>query len=68
MAKKELKGGMRSPTMPKAHFEKSMSNLDTGNAKYASEFGAAEEYAARNKGLVDYTKKHKMNNYNGVGT
>lgn len=68
MAKKELKGGMRSPRMPGEHFEKSMDNLDSGNAKYASEFGAAEEYAARNKGLVDYVKSHKMNNYNGVGT
>ncbi len=59
---------MKSPTMPKKEWEKSYQNLESGDAKYASEMGAAGEYEARNKGLVDYVKKHKQNNYNGVGT
>lgn len=60
--------GMKSPTMPKEHFEHDMRNLESGDAKYASEMGAAKEYDARNTGIIDYIKKHKMNNYNGVGT
>lgn len=60
--------GMKSATMPKDHWEKDMRNLESGEAKYASEMGAAKEYDARNTGIIDYIKKHKMNNYNGVGT
>jgi len=60
--------GMKDATMPKEHWEKHHDNLMSGEAKYASEMGAVNEYEERNKGLVNYVKKHKMNNYNGVGT
>ena len=52
--------GMKSATMPKQHFEKHYDKLDSANLKYASEFGAAEEYKKANDGLAHFVKKHKM--------
>ena len=57
---KESKSGMRSPTMPKEHFEKKGGDLKAGNLKYATEFGNPEDLKKSNDGLVDYAKKNKM--------
>lgn len=57
---KEIKSGMRSPTMPKDHFEKKFNNLECANLKYCSEFGAAEEYKKANDGLANFVKKNQM--------
>lgn len=55
------KGGMRSPTMPKEHFErKESSQAPVAGLKYASEFGAGQEYDKASSGLSNYVKKHKM--------
>ena len=58
---KAMKSGMRSPTMPKEHSEKSMGNLGTGGSKYASEFGNPEDLKSSNDKLGSYIKKNKMN-------
>ena len=60
MARKEAASGMRSPTMPKEHFEKSYDNLEGVDLKYCSEFNAAEEYKKSNDDLRNYVRKHKM--------
>lgn len=52
--------GMRSATMPKEHFEKHIGENDAGHEKYASEFGAAEEYKRSNDALVSYARKNRM--------
>jgi hypothetical protein len=56
----KVKSGMRSPTMPKEHFEKRYDKLDSADLKYCSEFGAAEEYKKANDGLANFVKKHQM--------
>lgn len=57
---KDKKSGMRSPTMPKEHFEKSQKKSPVCGEKYASEFGNPEDLDKANQGLVNYAKKHKM--------
>lgn len=54
------KSGMRSPTMPKDHWEKHPGDLEAGREKYASEFGNPEDLKRSNDALVSYAKKHKM--------
>jgi len=58
--KKEVKGGMKSPTMPKTHFEHTYQGLESAGGRYASEFGAAEEYKKANDGLANFVKKNRM--------
>lgn len=60
MKKHESKGGMRSATMPKEHFEHHEKNLESGHEKYASEFGNPKDLQRSNDALVSYAKKHKM--------
>lgn len=60
MKKNKVEGGMRSPTMPKEHFEHHYSDLECAGGKYASEFGAAEEYKKANDGLANFVKNHRM--------
>jgi hypothetical protein len=58
---KKEKGGMRSATMPKEHFEKNEGKLGhTSNLKYASEFGNPQDLDKANEGLANYVKKNKM--------
>lgn len=55
------KSGMKSPTMPKEHFEKKEGKLGhTSNMKYSSEFGNPQDLDKANEGLANYAKKHKM--------
>lgn len=55
------KGGMKSATMPKDHFEKSQGKLGhTSNIKYASEMGNPADLDKANQGLANYVKKNKM--------
>ena len=58
--KSKSERGMRSATLPKEHFEKRYDKLESANLKYASEFGAAEEYKKANDGLANFVKKHQM--------
>jgi len=53
------KSGMRSPTMPKDHFERKESNLGVCKEKYASEFGNPEDLKRSNDALASYVKKNK---------
>ena len=53
------KSGMKSPTMPKDHWTKDMSDVMSGGSRYASEMNAAEEYKAANDGLAKYAKSHR---------
>lgn len=54
------KSGMRSPTMPKDHWEKKNPNLGVCKEKYASEFGNPEDLQRSNDALASYAKKNKM--------
>lgn len=56
MEKMKSKGG----PLPKEHWEKNISDVTSSNGRYASEFGAAEEYKKAADGLTNYVKKHKM--------
>jgi hypothetical protein len=58
--RKEVGSGMRSPTMPKEHFERHPGDLDANNLKYASEFGNPEDLKRSNDALVKYVEKNKM--------
>ncbi len=63
MGKKSPQSGMKSPTMPKEHFERSYSKMnECVDTRYCSEMNAAEEYHAANKGLANYVKSHAMKN------
>jgi hypothetical protein len=58
---KKEKSGMRSPTMPKEHFERKEGELGhTSKEKYATEFGNPADLDKNNKGLADYVRKNKM--------
>ncbi len=58
--KKEGKGGMRSPTMPKDHWEKDEGEMGhESKMKYSSEFGNPQSLDRMTEGLANYTKKHK---------
>jgi hypothetical protein len=59
MSKKEGKG-MKSPTMPKEHFEKGQPQLKGANLKYGSEFGNPEDLERSNDAQASYMKKHRM--------
>lgn len=55
------KSGMKSTTMPKAHFERDEGKLgNTSNLKYATEFGNPKDLDKNNKALADYVKKNQM--------
>jgi hypothetical protein len=61
MVKKAYKeAGMRSPTMPKDHFEKSYGNLAVGREKYATEFGNPADLERSAQDLVNFAKKKRM--------
>ena len=60
MKKHSDKGGMRSATMPKDHWEKKDPNLGVCQEKYASEFGNPEDLQKSNDKLAEYARKHKM--------
>lgn len=60
MKKKSGGSGMRSPTMPKAHFERKESQVMSCDEKYASEFGNPEDLQRSADALASYTKKNKM--------
>ncbi len=63
MSRKEVGSGMKSPTMPKEHFERSYSKMDECiDTRYCSEMNAAEEYHTANKKLANYVKSHAMKN------
>ena len=54
--------GMRSPTMPKEHWEKHAGDLDVANTKYAGKDSMSnpEELSMANHHLAEYAKRHKM--------
>ena len=54
--------GMRSPTMPKEHWERHAGDLDTANTKYAGKDSMSnpEELTHANHALAEYAKTHKM--------
>lgn len=54
------KSGMRSPTMPKEHFEKKNSQAPCCKVKYASEFGNPEDLSRSTESLASYVRKNKM--------
>jgi len=58
--KKESKGGMRSATMPKEHFERKEGDLETCREKYATEFGNPADLKRSNDALASYVRKNKM--------
>jgi hypothetical protein len=59
MKERKMNTGLRSPRMPSEKFERAEGDLEAGRLKYASEFGAADEYKKSNDALVAYVKKHK---------
>lgn len=54
------KGGMRSATMPKEHFERKEGQLNVCKEKYASEFGNPSDLKKSNDALASYARKNKM--------
>lgn len=58
---KDIKG-MKSPVMPKEHFERSMDQLDVCKEKYASRstMENPEDLKRSADGLASYAKKHRM--------
>jgi hypothetical protein len=58
---KKEKGGMRSATMPKEHFERKEGKLSSeSRMKYSSEFGNPNSLDKMTSGLSNYAKKNKM--------
>lgn len=58
---KEHKSGMKSPRMPKDHFERDEGQLNPCcGEKYATEMGNPADLDKNSKGLADYVKKNKM--------
>lgn len=56
--KEKKKGGNAS--MPKAHWEKSESQVMSCDEKYASEFGNPQDLQRSADALASYMKKNKM--------
>lgn len=54
--------GMKSATLPKEHFEKTMDQLDVCGLKYASEstMENPQDLKRSNDALAGYVKTHKM--------
>lgn len=52
--------GMKSPMLPKAHWEKSVKQLEAGKMKYTEGMDNGEKLKQSNDAQVSYAKKHKM--------
>ncbi len=58
---KKDKGGMRSATMPKDHFERNEGQLNpVSGLKYSSEFGNPQDLDKNSEGLASYVRNHRM--------
>jgi hypothetical protein len=57
---KEKKAGLRSPTMPKEHFEHKAEDIPVCGEKYATEFGNPSDLQRAAAGLANYVKKNVM--------
>jgi hypothetical protein len=57
---KEKKAGMRSPTMPKEHWERDQKQSMESNTRYATEFGNPEELDRDQADLAKYVRKNKV--------
>lgn len=60
MKKKGNESGMRSATMPKAHFERAEGQVSSCDLKYASEFGNPVDLQKSADALATYVRKNQM--------
>lgn len=57
---KDKSKGMKSATMPKAHFERNEKEMGReSNLKYATEMGNPKDLDRASEGLAAYVKKNK---------